>query len=440
MDKPLEMLEIEKFEKELSANSTVIPDEIREFDPARKEIKEETPVKKKRTPTKKKEEIVEPEKFEEEIPVIKSTIEIKEEEESTSFIEFKEEEKLFGQERFETEEDIEEELEEFTNKNKKIKGKSEDFLDNIVIDLNNIEIVEKIDPMLSYKDMDFVLNGSGTYQIIASQSCYIAFMQAFKTKDINEIKYSNLDGYNFRRKFYQLIYSKINTTSLGKITFDTFLKITSFFDLESLLYGIYTMSFPGNTKFDIKCGHCGKKFEAFINNDSLVDSKDPNIYKHFDEITSTIKLPEEALQKSLVHNVKRVILKESKIVVDIQIPTLQDHLNILSSIQNPENSASKKEIMDTLIFVKKMMVLDVNETKSRGKAIYFEVKDLSTMATILNKMSPNDSEELVNYINDRTTKYSIDFKIKNLECPNCKKKTGAIDVVIQDLVFQQILR
>jgi len=429
-EKPLEMLEIEKFEAEL-AKETASSKEDNKTEIKVEETKKKTSTKRK--PQQKK-EIKEVEKFEEDIPIVNNS---EPEKITNDFLEFKEKEDLFIESN---EEETEEDEEDFINKNKKIKGKSEDFLNNIVIDLNNIEISEKIDPILTYDDMNFVLNGSGTYQIIASQSCYVAFMQAFNTKDINDIKYSNLDGYNFRRKFYQLIYSKINTTSLGKINFDTFLKITSFFDLESLLYGIYTMSFPGNTKFDIKCGSCKKSFEAFINNDSLVDSKDPSIYKHFDEITSSIKDPEEALSKSLVHNIKRIILNESKIIVDIQIPTLQDHLDILMAIKNPNNEDSKDEIINTLIFVKKMMVLDVKQTREKNKAIYFEVKDLATMATILNKLSPNDSKALMDAINERTMKYSIDFKIRTLECPHCKKKTGTIDVVIQDLVFQQILR
>jgi len=462
---PFSELDIDEFERELLMESKKIKDKDKKLVEPEKEIEIDEPVstvtkKKKAAPKKKVEaviskenqeptlvepekeiEIDEPVKEKDEEEVVNTSIEINE---NTDFNDiFKSNNQTVVTEEEDTPiEDLPKEKEEkiVLLESKKIESDQAKFLENIVVDLNSIEIIEKVDPILTLDDINFVLNGSGTYQIIASQSCYIAFMQPFKTKDINGLKYTTADAYQFRRKLYQTIHSKMNTSSLGKIDFETFLKITSYFDFESLLYGIYVMSFPGDTKFDIVCGHCGKEFKIVVNNDSLVSTKDPNIYQHFDEITGSISRPEEALSNSLVHKVKRTILPDSKIIVDIQIPTLQDHLNILGSVKNPTNTDNIQDIINTMIFLKKIMVLDIKESKVRGKAIYFEVKDLPTLANILNKLSYSDSEYLMSQITNHSEKYFIDYQIKNTKCPNCQKDTGNISVNIQELVFQQILQ
>jgi len=315
------------------------------------------------------------------------------------------------------------------------------FLDKIIIDdLSSIDIIEKDDAFQINEDIDFILNGKGTFQVIASQSCYVAFLESLSSSDINSITNSTLDNYQSKKKLFQVIHSKINNTSVGKIDFKTFLKITSYFDLPTLYYGVYVQTFPGNTDFSIKCSKCGGTSEVRINNDALIAAKDESIYKRFEEITESITKPMEAFKNSLVHTYKRIILKESKIVIDIQTPSLEDYLNIIGSIKEPDKMSEIKNIVTTLLFIKSLLILDIKATKQKGHSVYYPVKSRGEIVNIISNMDIRDFRQLNKVIEERIDKYQIDYKIKSFACPKCGKQVGDIPIDIENMLFLEILQ
>ena len=345
--------------------------------------------------------------------------------------------------------DIDETIDDNKNKNdnkkefnisSRVKTKQEEFLEKITVDLQSIEIVNNNDIISAQDSIDFILNGEGTYQVIAPQSCYVAFVESLNNADISAITNSTLDVFNSRRKLYQTVWSKINTTSLGKLSFENFLKITSFFDLDTLLYGIYVQTFPGETDFNIKCHNCNGNSTVKINNDSLISIRNDDIYKHFDEITESVTSAKDVYLKSLISKVERIILPKSKIIVDIKIPTLQDHLNILGSIKDKDKAQELEDIVNTLIFIKDLYCMDVKATKESNKAIYFPINERTRLVSILSNMQVEDFKYLNNKITERAEKYSIEYKIKSFKCPKCHREVGDMPVDIERLLFLEISR
>lgn len=312
------------------------------------------------------------------------------------------------------------------------------FLDNISIDVSKIDIVESTE-MQKFENLDFVLNGKSTYQVTAAQSCYQAFMEPLKMSDINAITNSSLDVYQARMKLYQTIYSKINSTSLGKITFKDWLKITSYFDLPTLLYGIYMQTFPGSTDFTITCRHCEKTMDVKINNDTLISAKDEEVFKQFEKVVRNAKTPDEALEHSLVNKTERIVLPKSKIIMDVQTPSLANHLDLLSSA-DPKKISEVEDILTILLFLKKVYILDVKASMKANSAKYFEIKTRNEMVNVIRKLSIEDYKELNRVMAERINKYAIEYKIKDFPCHNCGKEVGDIPIDVETLLFQQILQ
>ena len=247
-----------------------------------------------------------------------------------------------------------------------------DFLDQIVVDLNNIEIVEK-SPVFQQKDIETVLSKKSTYQVVALQSAYIAHMSALSFNDINAIKNSTADPYNSRKKFYDIIHSHIEDTSIGKLGRKDFLRVTSYHDLDTLLFGIYCQTYPKDSKFDITCGSCGKVNKITIDNETLIKvkpEKEKEVFERLEKIIYEVKDVDELVNKSLVHSKERIMLNNSKIIVDIYTPSLWDHLELLSNL-NPRVAEQYEGTIGLMLFIKEMFMIDIEQTRKTGRPKYY---------------------------------------------------------------------
>lgn len=324
---------------------------------------------------------------------------------------------------------------EVVNSNKPLTRK--DILDNLVIDLNEIEIVSE--PTLSkVDDYDLMLNDSATYQVVCNQSYYVAFMESLKFGDITAITNSTLDEYNYRSKIYRTIYKKMQNTSLGSISYKDFLRITSFYDVQTLLFGLYQQTFPGKTEFDIKCKHCKEKSTVSIDNDSLISVKDENIYGQIQTILKSVTKPDEALKNSILSKTMRIVLPKSKVIIDIRTPSLKDHLDILGMVK-PEVLEEQSQLIILMLFIKSLFMISTKDTLESGKPKYYEIKDINAISRLINDLHPDDHKYLSSKIAERMEKYQIEYKVSSFPCPKCQKEVGDIPVDMEDLLFRKIL-
>lgn len=313
------------------------------------------------------------------------------------------------------------------------------FLNNLSIDVNSIEIIDAPQGLSKIDDYDLVINNRPTYQVVCNQSCYVAQMEALKYADSMAITNSSLDAYASRVKLYQTIYAKTNATSLGKISYKDFLRITSFYDISSLIYGIYQQSFPGETEFTINCGHCSKPVDVKINNDTLVSAKDESVYKNIMDVINSVNNPEEALGKSIVNKTTRKVLPDTKIIVDIQTPSLHDHLTILGSVDKNKIDENA-DLIAIMLFLKKILMLDVKASMESGTAKYYEIKNNSEIAKLIRDLPLEDFKILSEEMQKRIDQYAINYKISSFPCPHCAKDLGDIPIDMEQLLFHRILQ
>lgn len=331
-------------------------------------------------------------------------------------------------------------IEAVSARNEIVKGYKEkynDIVKNITVDLNNIKISDSLNSMEKHTNMDIIFNSKPIFQVHLAQSCYSAFMSSLKLPEIYSLTQSSLDNFNSRLKLYQTIYSKIKNTSIGKMSFETFTELTSFFDLGTLMYGIYQMTFPGSTSIDITCGHCKQEFNAKIPNDSLIFSKDEDIFKRYDDISRNAKTVQDVIGNSLLSVNERVLLDDSKIIVDVRFPSLKDHLDTLRLV--PSNQVdSKADALAKLLFIKSVMVLNVPATVQTGEPQYYPITDYNEIIKIIDELSVSDSKQLGNAMEDKFSKYNVQFRIKSFKCPKCGSDIGDIDVDMENLLFIQM--
>jgi hypothetical protein len=344
----------------------------------------------------------------------------------------KEDYELFKEEKKEKEKEVKKEA-------PKTAKLTHSVLDNITVDLNNIEIVNKTS-LDQHENFNFIFSKKSVYQVICCQSCYSSEFSALTLADLNSIASSNqVDLYTNRNNLYRILHSHLENTSVGKMGYKDWLKITSFQDLDTVFYGIFCQTFPDSNNFDITCGSCEKKTSLNVNNVSLVEVKDEKVYDRIDEVISSVKSTEELSKKSLVSITERLLLKNSKIIFEIKIPSLWDHLELLHNIDR-KVAEQYADTIGTYLFVNKVLLPDIKIIKATGKAAYYPLTEKESILELLKRLDIDDGKQLTTAIEERAKKYGINYMIKNAKCQHCSDSLGEIPIDMEQALFTLIRR
>ena len=330
--------------------------------------------------------------------------------------------------------------EEFKKNNKK-----NSILDSIHVDLNNIEIVDEPDALTLSTIEDIILDDKSTMLVTCCQSSYTAEVSALKNQEINNISNSDVDYYTYMKRLYQTINKHMEHTSVGKLDYGRWLHVTSYFDIDTLLYGIYCQTFPYENKYNITCPECNESFDAIVNNNTLVEMRgqEEQTYAKIAEIVSGIHNADQLLDNSQVHRTKRVLLDESKIIFDIRIPSVYDYLEGVVAKSSDRQLEEYQNAMGLSLFVenvympnvllleqsKTLKYINLNITNNKGKL-------LTTVANL----SYLDSLQLTDEINNFVEKYRVTYSIRNVTCPHCGHVMRTIPLDMQTVLFNTITR
>lgn len=323
-------------------------------------------------------------------------------------------------------------------------GVGDNILKDIKFDLNNIEIVKDYSELELMNNEQFILDNKKTMMVTCCQSAYSAEVTAMKNQEIQNINDSNVDFYNYKKKLYKTLFNRIENTSVGKMSFNTWLKVTSYFDIETLLYGVYCQTFPYENKYTIRCVKNDCKFnkmgfDVVINNNSLIEMRgqEAEIFAKIDEIVSKVKNPQDLVKNSHVHTTKRVALDESKIIFDVQIPSAYDYLEKILSNTTEEMAEEFSNTLGLVLFIKNAYIPDINGYRRTGNLSFYPVEESETdrLIEIVSKLPYYDGLQLSEVINDFTDKLRISYSINGISCPNCGAEIGEVRLSMEDLLF-----
>jgi hypothetical protein len=304
------------------------------------------------------------------------------------------------------------------------------------IDLTNLQI-NTTSAMGRSGIIEKILNNKSTFMIVCPQSAYVAKISSLCLEDKIRILNSVESPFESRRKLYRSIYDHIIEMNIPKPKFDEWLKMTSYHDLETLLYGLYAQTYPGESDFDITCGKCENKIDAKIGAHLLQQIKDETAFGYLDSISKSSN-PEDVASNSMVHTTSRVLLPTSNIVVDICTPSLSDHLILLKAF-NPKFIADISNIIGMMLFIKQLFIPDSEKLENEGRAIFFPVTDRNEMLRIVSRLSPTDGDRLNEEINERAKKFEVNYQLPKMVCAACANEIEAINIDCENLLFSKLM-
>ena len=318
-----------------------------------------------------------------------------------------------------------------------------DLLSGIKVDLSSIKIATGVPQSLLNANKQSVLDVQSTMQVVCCQSSYAAQISALRNQEIQNINNLNADLYTFKKTLYKVIWRHIEDSSVGKMDFDTWLRVTSFFDIETLLYGAYCMTFPKDNKYPITCpkGDCGHNFDIVVNNNSLIEAR-PDAFEKINEVVSNISRATDLVANSKVHTTQRIMLEDSKIIVDIQIPSLYDYLeDILKRIKNDQEFAEENSNSISLaMFVKQALIPDIETYRNTGELQYLPITAKQDLIDLIANLPFSDGEVLDKEISSYTSEFLINYSIRGIKCPKCGFEFPSIPMDMERVLFIAIQR
>lgn len=317
--------------------------------------------------------------------------------------------------------------------------KKKSIFDDIDIDLNNIKVASKADKFAISSSTSELLENKATKNVICCQSGYAAQLSALKNQEIQNLVNSDVTYYQNRQKLFKTIHDHLEGTSVGKINLNTFLKITSFFDIETLLYGIFCQTFPYENKYSIRCSRpsCGKEFDIIVNNESLIETRgsEEEIYQTITDIVRNVTDARDLVQHSLVHTEKKVLLDETKIIFTITIPSLYEYLEEILGQINDRIVDEFAMSLGTAMFIKEMLVPDINRFRATGELEYLPITNKMELVRYIGELPYYDAIQLSEAINDFTDRLRVTYSIKNVTCPFCANEMDNIELEMERVLF-----
>jgi hypothetical protein len=330
-----------------------------------------------------------------------------------------------------------EDLETFEKESEEMLTLDEDIEEEIkakVVDISKYNLVNKTE-IDKEKDLRTALYGSkAAFQIVAAKSGYIAKMLPLVYRDSRDITEQRVSRYEYKKSVFRVVWEKIYESSVGKFSFDDWIKNTCIEDIDTFYYGIYASTFPNEGAFRYKCPACSAEKEYKISHNNLIKTTDKeSMKKLIEDVSKGVNNRETMKQFSLIGKNQAIELTESKIVVELKTPTIFDSLEILRTI--PEKMIDKDEYAVTdMLYIERMLI------PSKDNNGYFEELNKPAMLRIIENLPMGDASELRTAVSDRVEENRISYSIKNIKCTECEYEVKEIPLVIEDILFRLIFR
>jgi DNA-directed RNA polymerase subunit RPC12/RpoP len=306
------------------------------------------------------------------------------------------------------------------------------------VSVNDAMILSGAGTLALHEAMKAVLGASSVFKIAALQSGYTAEIGPLAFEDISRIQASALDAHAARMKLLKTLHSRIQDFSCGPIGFQNWLKLTAQGDYDTLMYGLYAATYPGENDFDVRCRHCGHDNKITVDVAQLARVESDDVYGEIRRLLDPKTDFKGAIQNSLVGRVVQRKLPQSGIIAEIRNPSMQDYLDGVQWFVNaqdkttgalPADIAGAEVIRTLSMYVPRLLV------PVKGGSQYLPVTDQMARANLIGRLSRADGQALTDAVDAETKKLEVSYSLPAYNCAACGKKNEDLFLDFEALLF-----
>lgn len=310
----------------------------------------------------------------------------------------------------------------------------------VEVNVTDAMILSGAGTLALHEAMRAALGGAASpvFKVAALQSGYTAELSALSFEDISRIQASSLDAYAARMKLLRTLHGRIREFSCGDIRFQDWLKQTGQGDYDTLMYGLYAATYPGENDFDVNCRHCGHQNKLTVDVAQLARVENEEVYGEIRRLLDPKTDHKGAIQNSLVGRSVQRKLPQSGIIAEIRNPSIQDYLDGVQWFVNvqdkktgmiPSEIAGAEVIRTLSMYVTRLLV------PAQGGAQYLPVSDQKDRAALIGRLSQVDGQALTDAVDAENKRLEVSYSLPAYNCASCGKKNEDLFLDFEALLF-----
>jgi hypothetical protein len=273
-------------------------------------------------------------------------------------------------------------------------------------------------------------------------SGYVATIKALTPGDILDIVYPTGEDTVQQSLFrWSKIYNAVESTSIGKMSFDQFCHNTSELDYNLFLLAILIATYSTEKQsIEIICrqdthGKDGYRFKEEINYKELMrvdmlDDRALELIVNAAEASKTIESAKEWHQHAPLLTRKYYKLP-SGIIFAVQLESVYDSIN--NHYNSIEEKVKESRINARFALIAKYIPRLYVPDEETGETILLE--DIRDIIEYMRTMSPDDMEIINNKVIESVEGLDVKFGIKDVVCPSCGDKTEIVEINLENELF-----
>ena len=238
---------------------------------------------------------------------------------------------------------------------------------------------------------------------------------------------------------WTLIHSKIESTSIGKMDFNTFLNNVASLEYDILVYGILCATFPDEDVFPLTCPLCRSSIEHKYEMRSLLRAEEMSeklidLVKYTADHSHTEEMAKECFENSLLNTEKSIQLPDSEFICTIGVQNaysfIYDSVNAIDRLDEKYNQATIIASAVARIFV---------PNPDDDGATYLEIDDTEDVIKLIYSLNAKDISILSTKIGEITEGLEFKFGLMDINCPNmkCKHRVNSVEVELDTILFHK---
>jgi hypothetical protein len=238
---------------------------------------------------------------------------------------------------------------------------------------------------------------------------------------------------------WTLIHSKIESTSIGKMDFNTFLNNVASMEYDILVYGILCATFPDEDVFPLTCPMCKSEIEHKYQIRSLLRAEEmtDKLKEKFKEVADssyTEEMAKQCFETSVLNTEKTIKLPDSEFICTLGVQNaysfIYDSVNAIDKLDAKYNQAT--------IICSAIPRIYVPNPDDDGET-YLEIDDTEDKIKLVYSLNAKDISILSNKIGELTEGLQFTFGLMDINCPNmkCKHHVNSIEVELDTILFHK---
>ena len=217
---------------------------------------------------------------------------------------------------------------------------------------------------------------------------------------------------------WTLLHSKVESTSIGKMDFNTFLNNVASLEYDILVYGVLCATFPDEDTFPLTCPMCKTEIEHKYEMRSLLRAEEMSeklmgMVKHVADNSYTEEMAKKCFDESVLNTEKSILLPDSEFICTIGVQNaysfIYDSVNAIDKLEEKYNQATIISSAVSKIFV---------PNPDDDGATYLEVDDTTDKIKLIYSLNAKDISILSTKIGEITEGLEFKFGLMDITCPN----------------------